>query len=608
MNKPALRVRDLGVTAGTGEDRRVLLEGLNLSLERGSSAGLVGSSGAGKSTLGLALMRLLPEGLALDPRSQVELDGVDLLALRDGEMRERRGRRIAMVFQEPLQALNPSMAVGDQLAESLIVHGISLGREAEERAVEMLGKVGIAGARAAARRYPHEFSGGMRQRLLIASALLLGPDVLVADEPTTALDPTVQAQVLDLIDALRAETGTALLLISHDLDIVGERCERLLVLDGGRVVEDGPACEVLASPRAPATRTLSAARAKLATAVPAAAPAGDDGTPLLTVRELSVRYALDRRRGDFQLPGAGARAPERAVVHAVDSVSFSIARGESLGLVGESGCGKTSLAHAVLRLVPASGGGIHFDGVDLLASRGEALRRLRRRVQLVPQDAGASLTPQMTIGALVAEGLEVHGIATGKDARRRAAALLEEMGLPARVASVRPRELSAGERQRAAIARALATGPELLVCDEPVASVDAPTRMLLLDMLDRLRIERGLSLLFISHDLGAVSRITSRVAVMYLGRIVELAPTAHLMAQPRMPYTQALLSAVPTGDPAAVSRRVVLRGELPSAVNPPAGCPFHPRCPHPLKDAQCAEGRPPLTERDSGHLAACWKQ
>jgi peptide/nickel transport system ATP-binding protein len=591
---PALRVQDLGVTIGA--DRTPLLDGVSFSLARGASVGLVGGSGAGKSTLGLALMRLLPRSARLHPASSVEMDGTDLLRLTREQMRAQRGRRIAMVFQEPLQSLNPSMRVGEQLVEALEAHGLARGREAADRAAAMLARVGLPHGDRAARMFPHEFSGGMRQRLLIATSLLLAPDVLIADEPTTALDPTVQAEVLDLLDALRAETGTALLLISHDLDVVGERCERILVLDGGRIVEEGPASQVIGAPRAPATRALAAARRGIASPVAPRTALHEPAERLLDVRALTVRYPL-RRRGD----------DPHAQVHAVESVSLGVARGESVGLVGESGGGKTSLAHAILRLAPATGQAL-LGGVDLLTLRGEALRGMRRRLQLVPQDAGASLTPHMSAGALVAEAMEVHGIAHGASARGRAVALLAELGLPGRAADALPRELSTGERQRVAIARALATEPELLLCDEPVASVDAPTRMMLLELLDRLRRERRLALLFISHDFAAVARVTSRVAVMYLGRIVETGDTATVLTRPRMPYTQALLSAVPTGDPAGRSRRIVVRGDAPSPVDPPPGCPFFARCFHPLKDETCRNVTPPLEAREPHHLAACWKQ
>jgi oligopeptide/dipeptide ABC transporter ATP-binding protein len=315
------------------------------------------------------------------------------------------------------------------------------------------------------------------------------------------------------------------------------------------------------------------------------------------VRALAVHYP-ERRRG---------AKGERQWVRAVDGVSLTVGAHETVGLVGESGCGKTTLAHAVLRLVPATAGSMHLLGADLFALEGEPLRRMRRRMQLVPQDAGASLTPHLTAAELVAEGLEVHGLARGRAARARAQELLAEVGLPTRAADARAAELSSGERQRVAIARALAPEPALLVCDEPVASVDASTRGLLLDLFERLRRDRGVALLLISHDLASVRRLADRVLVMYGGRLVESGPAAEMLDAPRMPYTQALLSAVPTGDPADRARRIVLSGEPPSALSPPAGCPFHPRCPHPMKDAQCAAEAPPLRPLTAAHEVACWK-
>lgn len=593
MTAPLLEVRALSVHAAGG---RSLLDGVGFDVAPGERIGVVGASGAGKSTLGNALLRLLPEGVAIGAGASVRLGGEDLLALDAERMRRVRGRRIAMVFQEPLRALDPAMPVGAQLREALEAHGLARGAEAEARVRAMLARVGIADAREAAARFPHEFSGGMRQRLLIAAALLPAPALLVADEPTTALDATIQAQVLDLVDELRAETGTALLLISHDLDVVGERCDRILVLDAGRLVEDGPAAQVVAAPGSDAGRRLAAARAPNATPKRAAAP-DDPGATVLAADDLTVLYR-ERRR---------ARASAARSVRAVDAVSLRVGRGEALGVVGESGCGKSSLALALLQLVRAERGRVRLGDDDLLALRGEPLRRARRRAQLIPQDAGASLTPHLTAEAIVAEGLEVHGLAAGDVARASARALLAEVGLPARAVAARPAELSAGERQRVAIARALGPQPELLVCDEPVASVDAPTRALLLDLLDRLRRDRGLALLFISHDLAAVRRVADRVLVMYAGRVVEEGPAMAILDAPGMPYTQALLSAVPTGTPEGRARRIVLPGEPPSPLAASAGCPFHPRCPHPMKDATCANERPPLRSLSGDHRAACHK-
>lgn len=582
-----LRVEGLGVERTTaGVSQRVLAD-LSFTLEPASSVGLVGRSGAGKSTLGNALLGLLPVGLRVTPGSVARLGNDDLLAIDGEAQRAVRGRRLAMVFQEPLLALDPAMRIGRQLEGALRAHRLADGTEATERAIAMLARVGLGDARAAAHRYPHELSGGMRQRLLLALALLLEPAVLIADEPTTALDPTLQAQLLDLLDALRAEFGTALLLISHDLDLVGERCERVLVLDEGRIVADGPAAEVVRSHRAP--------RAARSSHAPASSTPSEQ--PLLSLENVAVHFPAPR--------GLRERVP--GLVRAVDGVSLTLARGECLAIVGESGGGKTTLARAALGLVPLAAGRATIDGVALPTLRGPAQRAMRQRAQLVAQDAGASLTPHLSVEALVREGLEVHGIATGDAAQRRALSLLEEVGLEATFAPRLARSLSSGERQRVAIARALACGPELLICDEPVANVDAEIRAQLLALLDALRERRGLALLVISHDFDAVRLLASRVAVMYLGRIVERSDSAAALDDPWMPYSVALRSAVPTGDPARRASRIVLRGEAPSPLHPPAGCSFHPRCPHPGRDASCQVAVPPLSEIAPGRWVACTK-
>lgn len=594
MNAPLLSVRALGVETGAG---RAVLRDVSLDVAPGASLGIVGSSGAGKSTFAAALLRLLPSDLALVEGSSIRFEGTELATLPPGAMRAVRGRRIALVPQEPLLALDPAMRIGRQLAEAVVAHALDDGAGATGRAEAMLARVGLTDPRNAMHRFPHELSGGMRQRVLIAAALVLEPALLVADEPTTALDPTLQAQVLDLIDELRAATGTALVLISHDLAVVGERCADVVVLDGGRVAEAGRTRTILEHPASDAARRLATARLERRTARATRTAVAMDDAPLLDVQHVSVRY-----EGRHALPGA--RWP---AVEAVREVSLCVARGEAVGVVGESGCGKTSLARAILRLGPLAGGRIILGGVDVAALPAAALRQLRRRMQYIPQDAGASLTPHRTAAQLVAEGLEVHGIATGSDADRRARALLERLALPARVADARPTQLSTGERQRVAIARALGPGPELLICDEPVASVDAVTRAGLLDLLDDLRREQRLALLLISHDLDAVRRIASRLVVMYLGRVVESGTTSLLADEARMPYLQALLAAEPTGDPAARAARPHLRGDLPAAGPPPAGCPFHPRCPHPARDAQCTASPPALRTVASGHEVACWK-
>ena len=502
-NTAALRVAALGVVT-TATVPREILHDVNFSLTPGSSVGLVGRSGSGKSSIGNALLGLLPRGLALTPASRIMLGVDDLRALDQESMRAVRGRRLAMVFQEPLLALDPAMRVGRQLEHALTAHsardvgahGGAHDPDATERAIDMLARVGLRDARAAAQRYPHELSGGMRQRTLLAMALLLRPEVLIADEPTTALDPVLQRQLLDLLDALRRESGTALLLISHDLDLVAERCERVLVLDSGRIVEEGTSAEVVASRR----RTAAPTRPMH--------PAAD---PLLVAEGVAVHFAT-----------------AEGLVRAVDGVSLTLRRGECLGLVGESGSGKSTLARALLGLTALTAGRVRFGDTDVGMRDRAAWRNLRRQMQLVPQDAGASLTPHCTVHELLSEVLEVHGLARGEATASRAAArvaeLLIEVGLDPGLGSRRPGALSSGERQRVAIARALACDPALLICDEPVANVDADAREQLLTLLDRLRDERNLALVFISHDHGAVRRLAARVTTLYLGKIVEAAP------------------------------------------------------------------------------------
>jgi peptide/nickel transport system ATP-binding protein len=591
MSGSALRVASLGIVT-TGPHPRAIVANVDFTLTPGSSVGLVGRSGAGKSSIGNALLGLLPRGLALTPESRISLGADDLRALDPAALRRVRGRRLAMVFQEPLTALDPAMRIGEQLGAVLRAHGIADRREADERAIAMLARVGIGDARVSVHRYPHELSGGMRQRLLLAMALLLEPEVLIADEPTTALDVTLQAQLLDLLDALRADMGTTLLLISHDLSVVAERCDRVLLLEDGALTADGPAPAIIEQHRrAAAARTATPIR------VPVVPPPRAPGAPIAELRDVAVHF-LSRR---------GLRDRITGVVRAVDGVTLQIKPGECLGLVGESGCGKTTLARALMGLEPATAGSVHVAGTAIAALRGESLRRIRRNIQMIPQDAGASLTPERSVLELVREGLEVHDLARGAEADERAQSAIEEVGLDPSFAARRPGALSTGERQRVAIARAIVVGPDLLICDEPVSSVDAETRERILALLDRLRRERGMAMLFISHDLSAVQRLASRLAVMYLGRIVERSESSDALTDPWMPYTQALRAAIPTGESARTRPKVLVRGEFPSPLHPPAGCTFHPRCTHPARDASCQVSRPELTEVAPGRWVACPK-
>lgn len=596
MSSPAaLSVRNLGVRSTLAPERNIISD-VSFTLPPGSSVGLVGRSGAGKSSIGNAVLGLLPRGLTLDPASRITLGNDELTALDAEALRRIRGRRLAMVFQEPLTALDPAMRIGRQLTAALEAHDVARGHEADERADAMLATVGLRDTRRIARRFPHQLSGGQRQRVLLALAFLLRPDVLIADEPTTALDATLQAQILDMMDALRRDTGTSLLLISHDLDVVGERCERVLVLEDGKLVDDGPAERIVASRLSRASGGAAVARARGVRAPDDATT--DPNVPIVSAESLSVRYEVAARL--FERGGL--------TVQAVQQVDLRVARGECLGIVGESGGGKSTLARALLGLERPSAGRVKVLGRALNVDDRVLMRALRRRLQIVPQDAGASLTPERSIRWLLAEALEVHAHARGAAAFKRVDGLLTEVGLDPALGERYPAELSSGQRQRVAIARALAAQPDLLVCDEPVANLDAAARESLLAMLDALRHDRGLAMVLISHDLGVVRRLATHVAVMYLGRIVEQGLARDVLDAPQMPYTQLLRASVPTG-----RRRVaVAASEERDAPNipPPNGCSFYPRCTHPLKDEGCLSEHPllrPVTLDPNGHAVACLK-
>ncbi len=593
MSDALLSVNALGVLVASATGARPLLADVHFDLRAGESLGIVGESGAGKSTLAMSLLGLLPRGGRFADGTGIALDGRAIEHRDAAAWRRLRGRQIGTVFQEPLLALDPSFTVGDQLREAVEAHRLDRGRAADDRAEAALARVGFADAGDAMRRYPHELSGGMRQRALIAAAVVLEPRLLIADEPTTALDVTLQAQVLDLLDELRSSMGMALLLISHDLDVVAERCSRALVLDQGRVVEAADVHTLLSTPKSDAARRLAGARRRSETIARAAVAVTQP--PLLEAQDVQVRFPA----------AASWSSRERRATQAVRGVSLTLQRGEALGVVGESGCGKSSLARALLRLGPLSAATLRFDGSDLLALGAEPLRALRRRMQFVSQDAGASLTPHCRVRELIGEGIVVHGLAQGGEVARRVDAALERFGLDARIADALPGDLSSGQRQRVALARALAVEPDLIVCDEPVASLDAALRADVLAHLDALRRERGLGIILISHDLDAVRRIADRIAVMYHGRFVETGSAVDVASAPMMPYTQALLAAEP--GTASASRRRVIGGQVPSAVSRIAGCPFFPRCEDPRKDAACQRELPPLREIGPGRAAACAK-
>ncbi len=597
------------------------VDGISFQVRRGETFALVGESGCGKSVTALSVMRLLPEAGRVVEGS-VRLGGTDLLALPEAAMRDVRGRRIAMIFQEPQTSLNPVMTVGQQIGEVLARHKNQTGEGALRRTVELLEAVGIPDPARRVDDYPFQLSGGMKQRVMIAMALAGEPDLLIADEPTTALDVTIQAQVLELMRDIQRRTGMAILLITHDLGVVAENAHRVAVMYGGKILETGDAADFFASPQHSYSRQLF-------DALPSAAKRGqrlmtkdeggkgkdeagrmkDEGKPaagdrpssfilppssLLEVSDLQVWFPI--RKGLLK----------RTVGHvkAVDGVSLSLKPGRTLALVGESGCGKTTAGKAILRLIEPTGGRVAFDGADLAALGREELRRKRAEMQIVFQDPYASLNPRMRVGDIVEEGMAaLLPDLPALPRRARAAGLLEQVGLGADAGLRYPHEFSGGQRQRIAVARALAVNPRLIVCDEPTSALDVSVQAQILNLLKGLQDELGLAYLFITHNLSVVEYLAHDVAVMYLGRIVERGPVEAVLANPRHPYTQALLSAVPTLDPAR--RREVLRlpGDPPSPVNPPAGCHFHPRCPKVMPECRERYPDPPVAE--NGHAVSC---
>ncbi len=679
---PVLDVRHLSAAFFTRRGAVRAVSDVSFSLRAGETLGLVGESGCGKSATALAILRSLPfPGRVTDGR--VYFQGQDLLALPESALRRLRGRQIGFIPQDPMASLNPILTAGDHLREILAVHLGLTGRAATERSLALLQTVGLPEPELRLRAYPHQLSGGMRQRLLIAMAIACHPALLIADEPTTALDATVQAQILDLLRRLSAELQTATILITHNLGIVAGLCDRVAVMYAGRIVELAPVESLFRQPRHPYTAGLlhcvprldqldrrdlpsipgappdlrflpsgcpfaprcplasdrchrerpplapqadghlsacwhaDAVRAEIWEGIGSEAvrsevngPAVTSGVrasepvspapvargPLLEVRDLAVHFPVRRPT----LLGG-----QRLVVRAVDGVSFHLDRGETLGLVGESGCGKSTTARAIAGLYRPTAGRIVFAGQDLTALAPDAMRALRRRLQIVFQDPFSSLNPRITVGAIVGEPLVIHGIGGRAERAERVAALLELVGLQREHLARYPHEFSGGQRQRIAIARALATSPDLLVLDEPVSALDVSVQAQILRLLADLQQRLGLTYLLIAHDLAVVGQMCQRVAVMYLGQIVEMSARDDLYRRPLHPYTRALLAAAPVPDPVRERRRprLVLAGEVPSPLRPPTGCRFHPRCP--LAVDRCRVEPPALRELAPGHVVAC---
>jgi peptide/nickel transport system ATP-binding protein len=531
---PLLRVADMRVSFPSEHGDIPAVGGVSFALRRGRTLGIVGESGSGKSTLALTLLGLTrAQGAKVSGR--VQLGGRELTRMDERALRAVRGNEMAMIFQEPLSSLHPMYRVGAQIVEAIRAHR-KLGRKAaRERAIELLGSVGIPDPAVRVDAYPHELSGGQLQRAMIAMALCCDPAVLIADEPTSALDVTVQAQILKLLARLVRERQMALVLVTHDLGVVAEMADEIAVMRAGKIVERAPAQRLLTTPEHPYTAVLLRAIRDLQTPRSSAPPLVEE--PLLRVRGLVKEFAIDR--GVMLRRRIGA-------IRAVDGIEFDVRRGETFGIVGESGSGKTTTARLIARLLDPTAGEVRFAGQDITALRGAGLKRVRRELQIVFQDPYSSLNPRRTIGAIVGEPLAIHRIEPRRATRRRRAGeLLETVGLDPAYRERYPHELSGGERQRVGIARALALGPKLLIADEPVSALDVSIQAQVLDLLCDLQRRLGLTMILISHDLSVVRHMCDRVAVMHDGRIVELAEVERLYNEPRDPYTRELLAAVP---------------------------------------------------------------
>jgi len=527
MNATVLSIQGLSVALPEGADRRLAVEDVSLELKRGETLCVVGESGSGKSITAFAVAGLLSPQLT-PVAGKIFFDGIDLLKTPEMVMRKIRGARIAMVFQEPMTALNPVLRCGRQIMEMFEAHDLHSQRARKARALELLIEVGLPDPEKAFHAFPHELSGGQRQRVMIAMALALEPDVIIADEPTTALDVTTQAQILTLLKRLREKHGTAILFITHDFGVVAEIADRVVVMHRGKVVESGPAADLLNNPREPYTKGLLAA-------VPALSPPPGveegDSPVVLSARRLSKTY---RGRGLFN----------RRDVAALADVSFDLRRGETLGIVGESGSGKSTLGRCLMRLSEIDAGEIIVDGKDLRTLSDREFQPFRKRMQMVFQDPFASLNPQSRIGRIIADGPTVHGMAHNQ-ALEQAAELLGLVGVDLSAMDRYPREFSGGQRQRIGIARALALEPAIVIADEPVSALDVSVQAQVLKLLRELKLRLSLSLIFITHDLRVAAQICDRIAVMQRGRIVEIGSTEEVFGHPKSDYTRALLAAVP---------------------------------------------------------------
>ncbi len=653
-----LQVENLRLGFTANGQTLAAVDGISFAIAKGETFALLGESGCGKSATAQGIMRLLPAaGRILD--GSIRLDGEALLTLPEADMRAYRGGRMAMIFQEPATSLNPVLTIGRQIGEVLERHRRLVGQAATGRMLELLRLVGIADPERRLGEYPFQLSGGMKQRVMIAIALAGEPELLIADEPTTALDVTVQAQILDLLAGLQAERGMGMLLITHDLGVVARMAHRIGVMYAGELVEVASRQEFFTRPRHPYTQALFAALPEVSrrglrlTTIPGQVPvlsamptgcrfadrcahvmaqcrsespawravgdghvvrchwtgeAAEAGPARHAVSELAIEAArpfleVDALKVHFPIR-RGLLQRTVGHVRAVDDVSLAISAGRTLALVGESGCGKTTVGKALLQLIKPTAGSVKLGNSELVGMKPKRLRAARRHMQMVFQDPFASLNPRMRVGEIIAEGMTALALTADRATQAEAlSALLGQVGLPDEAAGRYPHEFSGGQRQRIAIARALAVQPELLICDEPTSALDVSVQAQILNLLKKLQEELGVAYLFITHNFAVVEYLAHDVAVMYLGRIVERGRAEEVLRSPRHPYTQALLSAVPVPRLDVQSAVIRLPGETPSPANPPSGCHFHPRCPHVM--AICRESYPESREVSATHAVNC---
>jgi peptide/nickel transport system ATP-binding protein len=639
---------------------------VGLTIDAGETVGLVGESGSGKSMLGLSILGLLPNGGHVVEGS-IKLRGAELVGLSEAAMRRIRGNDVAMIFQDSQSSLNPTKTIGAQVAEPVRLHRGASKREALDRALEVLDLVGLPQPQERLASYPHELSGGMRQRVMIAIAIACEPKLLIADEPTTALDVTIQAQILSLLDELRTTRGMATLLITHDMGVVAGRATQINVMYAGRIVETAPTEALFRAMRHPYTQALFGSiprleqdNTKALVTIPGLPPdltdpppgcrfaprcsyagpecvaaepplVGEDPKHLfacwhpvdgpITKRPVIVPNAERRRQPGVASNGhllevtnvvreypvsAGAILKRNvATVKAVSDVTLHLDTGETLGVVGESGCGKTTLGKLIVGVESPDAGRITLSGEEVFRMRSGALRRARRDLQMMFQDPFASLDPRMRVHAILLEPLVIQGVESRKDQDQRVMALLDEVGLPRNALERYPHEFSGGQRQRIALARALMLEPKVIVADEPVSALDVSIRSQVLNLMKRLQAEHGMATVVISHDLAVVKYLSDRIGVMYLGKLVELGTADDIYRRPAHPYTKALIDAIPVPDPAAerAKTEVAVHGDLPSPINPPTGCRFRTRCPRAA--SVCTEQEPPLRRFGPAHEAAC---